>query len=321
MNRVGLEARSDVRVYSFAKIFYLQQNKASTARGSLRDFHVSENTCRRIPPTAPTYMSPKGTPRIIVIVGPTASGKSTLAVDTAKRFSGEVISADSRQVYRGLDVASGTITNEEMCGIPHHLLNVADPNEQFTVFTPPPVEPNQALRNELQQKDTKELHSLLQEMDQRRAAEIDENNPRRLIRAIEIADELGHVPKKEDNPPKFDCLQIGLTLSKETLRERIHERTTLRLKEGMIAEARQLHEGGLSYERMKQLGLEYELLAKYLEGNIETKEELQKAIETADWQYARKQMSWFRRDGRIQWHHPTQKDAIYKKIDSFLRTQ
>jgi len=303
-------------------------------------------------------MSPKDTPHIIVVVGPTASGKSTLAVDTAKRFSGEVISADSRQVYRGLDVASGTITDEEMRGIPHHLLNVADPHEQFTVvdfkqkaeaaindilardhlpivaggsgfyiqsvvdnFTPPPVEPNQALRNELQQKDTEELHSILQEMDQRRAAEIDENNPRRLIRAIEIADELGHVPKKEDNPPKFDCLQIGLTLSKETLRERIHERTILRLKEGMIKEARQLHEGGLSYERMKQLGLEYELLAKYLESNIETKEELQKAIETADWQYARKQMSWFRRDDRIQWHHPTQKDAIYKKIDSFLRTQ
>jgi tRNA dimethylallyltransferase len=303
-------------------------------------------------------MSPKDTPQIIVIVGPTASGKSTLAVDTAKLFSGEVISADSRQVYRGLDVASGTITDEEMRGIPHHLLNVADPHEQFTVvdfkqkaeaaindilardhlpivaggsgfyiqsvvdnFTPPPVEPNQALRNELQQKDTKELHSILQEMDQRRAAEIDENNPRRLIRAIEIADELGHVPKKEDNPPKFDCLQIGLKLSKETLRERIHERTILRLKEGMIKEARQLHEGGLSYERMKQLGLEYELLAKYLEGNIETKEELQKAIETADWQYARKQMSWFRRDDRIQWHHPTQKDAIYKKVDSFLRTQ
>jgi len=300
-------------------------------------------------------MSPKDTPHIIVIVGPTASGKSTLAVDTAKRFSGEVISADSRQVYRGLDVASGTITDEEMRGIPHHLLNVADPHEQFTVvdfkqkaeaaindirardhlpivaggsgfyiqsvvdnFTPPPVEPNQALRNELQQKDTKELHSILQEMDQRRAAEIDENNPRRLIRAIEIADELGHVPKKEDNPPKFDCLQIGLTLSKETLRERIHERTILRLKEGMIKEARQLHEGGLSYERMKQLGLEYELLAKYLESNIETKEELQKAIETADWQYARKQMSWFRRDDRIKWFHPvTDQQKIFSVVESF----
>ena len=170
--------------------------------------------------------------KIIVILGPTASGKSDLAVALAQKFDGEVISADSRQVYKGLDIGTGKITKTEMQGVPHHLLDVADPREQFTVsdFVKlaevaiqeikdenklpmvcggtgfyidtllgdkqiPEVLPNLKLRKELEQKSTEELFDILKELDPERASNIDSKNPRRLVRAIEICKVLGRVPK------------------------------------------------------------------------------------------------------------------------------
>lgn len=294
--------------------------------------------------------------KLLVICGPTAVGKSSLAVEIAKEFAGEVISADSRQVYKKLDIATGKITTDEMGGVTHHLLDVANPQDRFSVadfkeladeavfdiqsrdklpilcggtgfyiqavvddLAFPDVPPNEGLREQLQERSTESLYEELKEKDPRRAKEIDENNPVRLIRALEIVAELGEVPKLEKQQ-RFDTLQIGLDRPDKELKQRIIKRTKQRLEQGMIAEARQLRANGLSVERMRYLGLEYEHLADYLEGSI-SKQELFESIIQSDWQYAKKQRTWFKNDDRIAWFNPEkEKSEIIKQVQQFVDT-
>ncbi len=293
-------------------------------------------------------------PKIIAVLGPTSSGKSDLAVLLALNFNGEIVSADSRQVYRGLDIATGKITQEEMKGVPHHLLDIADPRERYTVshfkrdaesaidnilsrgklpiicggtmqyinavtenFITPEILPDEKLRNELAKKSCEELFEELEKLDPRRAEEIDRNNPRRLVRAIEIALSIGKVPEIPNVPKKYDTLKIGIAVDKETLRARIQERTEKRLKQGMVEEAKHLHAGGLSFERMRELGLEYRYLADYLEGKI-SEEKLKEEICFKDWQYAKRQMTWMKRDEKIQWFSLLETPAILSLVENFL---
>ena len=293
--------------------------------------------------------------RILVIVGPTATGKSEVAVFLAKKFDGEVISADSRQVYKGLDIGTGKITKREMSGVPHHLLDVANPKRVFTVseykklgekalqdirqrgklpiicggtgfyiqalvdgIILPEVPPNKKLRKQLEKKLVTELFATLKKLDPRRAKEIDRKNPRRLIRAIEIAKYLGRVPRLKVQAPKnTDILQIGIDMPDKILKERIEKRLKARIKKGMIEEAVRLHRQGLSWKRMEELGLEYRYLARYLQGKISKKmmaHELNKEI----WQYAKRQRTWFKRDKRIRWFKPQQKKDVEKLVRRFL---
>jgi len=280
--------------------------------------------------------------KIIVILGPTASGKSALAVKLAKKINGEIISADSRQVYKGLDIGTGKITKKEMGGIFHYCLDIISPKKIFTVVdfkkhadkaiekifsknkTPiivggtglyiqaivdniilPEVKPNWKLRKELEKKTTEEMFELLKKLDPRRAKNIDPKNPRRLIRAIEIAKTLGFVPNLEAKPPSWEALQIGIKLSDDALKENISKRLIGRVKKGMIAEAKRLHSQGLSWRRMDELGLEYRYLAKFLKGEI-SKEEMIEKLKSEIWKYAKRQMTWFKRDKKIKWiNHPT----------------
>ena len=269
-------------------------------------------------------------PKIIVVCGPTASGKSDKAVELALEKNGEIISADSRQVYKGLDLGSGKITPEEMKGVTHHLLDVADPREIFSVedFTRlgeeaiqdildreklpiicggtgfyidalihgtqfPQVESNLELRKELSMLSIEELQTKLSELDSERFTTIDIYNPVRLIRAIEIATELGKVPPviKEN---KYDIEFVYLDFPKEELKERITKRLYKRLEQGMLEEAEHLHTEGLLYERMKQLGLEYRYMAMCLLGEI-TYEEMCMQIIIKSTQYAKRQRMWFKR--------------------------
>lgn len=293
-------------------------------------------------------------PKLIIILGPTATGKSDLAVEIARQHNGEVVSADSRQVYRGLDIGSGKITKREMRGIPHYLLDVADPKRQFSVAqyqrlasraisdiikrgkTPivcggtgfyiqaiientilPEVPPNPTLRKELAHKTTEELFTLLTTLDPARAQTIDARNPVRLLRAIEIASALGHVPRPATTPSPYNILQIGLTLPHDALREKIHIRLTKRLRQGMVAEGKRLHKDGLSWKRMRELGLEYRALADLLTETI-TREEMKQRIVTESFQYAKRQMTWFKRDKKIKWYAPTQQTKILSRVKSFL---
>ena len=239
--------------------------------------------------------------KIIVILGPTASGKSALAVKLAKKINGEIISADSRQVYKGLNIGSGKITKKEMSGVHHHCLDIVSPKKVFTVAdfkkcaekaiekifaknkTPiiiggtglyiqalvdnivlPEVKPDWKLRKKLEKKTTEEMFRALEKLDPDRAKNIDAKNPRRLIRAIEIAKALGKVPNLETKRQSWETIQIGIKLSDKKLKENINKRLIYRLKKGMIAEAKKLHAQGLSWKRMDELGLEYKYLAKFL---------------------------------------------------------
>jgi tRNA dimethylallyltransferase len=293
-------------------------------------------------------------PKLIVICGPTATGKSDLAVELALKFDGEVVSADSRQVYRGLDIGSGKITTDEMRGVPHHLLDVADPSEAFSVAlykkqadaaitdivargkVPilcggtglyvsavvdnrvfPQVPPNEPLRAELEALPLTELQSRLQTLDPERFETIEQENPMRLIRAIEIATALGKVPPEPETESPYDVLMIGLILPDAELRERIEKRLESRLEIGMIDEVKTLHENGLSWQRLEALGLEYQYIAEYLQEKI-SYDEMKQFIVTKSWQYSKRQMTWFKRDKRIQWTNPKSNNAIYQLVSKSL---
>jgi len=293
-------------------------------------------------------------PKILVIIGPTATGKSELAVKLAKKYNGEVISADSRQVYKGLDIGTGKITKKEMRGIRHHMLDIVSPKKVFNVadwkketekiisdivlqgklpvicggtgfyiqsivdgLVLPEVPPNKILRKKLERKGSRELLNILKRLDKRRVQNIDQKNPVRLIRAIEIARKLGAVPEINRNQNKYKILQIGLTLPSEKLRERISTRLFARIREGMIGEAKRLKRKGLSWKRMRELGLEYRYLAGYLQKKISKKELLDK-IENGNFDYSKRQMTWFKRDKKIKWFNPNKFKQINSEIRNFL---
>jgi tRNA dimethylallyltransferase len=291
--------------------------------------------------------------KVLIIIGPTASGKSAVAIKLAKKLNGEVISADSRQVYKGLDIGTGKVTKKEMRGIPHHLLDVIDPKKQFTVsdfkklseekieeiisknklpivvggtgfyvdsltglrsFSEVPV--NMKFRKSLDRKTTKILYKLLQRKDPRRAKDIDQNNKVRIIRALEIIETLGKVPKTKPSKSKYKFIYIGLKIPKEELDLKILKRLMNRLNNGIVEEAKKLHKNGLSYKRMEQLGLEYRYLSKFLKKEITKKElvdELYKEIK----RYSKRQMTWFKANSKIKWFSP----SSFKTIEKYLKTE
>ncbi len=290
---------------------------------------------------------------ILVILGPTASGKSSLAVKIAKKFNGEVISADSRQVYKGMNLGTGKITKKEMEGIPHHLLDVASPKRKFTVvqyrklalkalekifkkgklpiicggtgfyiqalidgITIPPVPPDWKLRRKLEKKSVEELYELLKKLDKKRAETIEKKNKRRLIRAIEIVQKLGKVPPLKKDPLPYPVLMLGIKKEKKELKKLIRKRLLKRIRQGMIAEVKKLKKSGISWKRLEEFGLEYRWVARYLQNKIskeEMIEKLQKEIEN----YAKRQMVWFKKDKRIIWIK-NQREAE-KLVRNFLK--
>jgi tRNA dimethylallyltransferase len=287
--------------------------------------------------------------KLVVIVGPTSSGKSALAVRLAKKFGGEIVSADSRQVYKGMDIGTGKITKREMRGIPHYLLDVASPKRKFTVvqyrqlalyaiarisqrgkipflvggtgfyiqavvdgITIPEVPPDWKLRRALEKKSAEELFAMLKALDPERAKTIESKNKRRLVRAIEIIKKTKkRVPRIQKTFP-FTVLMIGIKKSKTELKKLIKKRLLERLKRGMVSEAKGLRKSGLSWKRLEEFGLEYRLMSHYLQGKIsyqQMRERMQKEIE----HYAKRQMVWFKRDKRIHWV------STYEEAEKLIR--
>lgn len=268
--------------------------------------------------------------KIIVICGPTATGKSDYAVALAKQISGEIVSADSRQAYRGLDIGSGKITKREMKGVPHHLLDVANPKRIFSVAqfqklgaktikdilkrgkmpiicggtgfyidalvyeqNFPEVKPNSKLRKKLETYTTAALAQLLEKQDPARYETIDIHNRVRLIRALEIVETLGHVPKVT-RVPKYEIEWYYLDFPDDVLKRRIHDRLIKRMRAGMVREVKQLHDEGVSWKRLESLGLEYRYLAQYLQKKL-SKQEMLAQLESAIWHYAKRQRTWFKK--------------------------
>jgi tRNA dimethylallyltransferase len=292
----------------------------------------------------------KRLPKILVVCGPTAVGKSDLAVDLALKFNGEVVSADSRQVYTGLDIGSGKITTAEMKGVPHYLLNIADPKKaRYTVddfkrdgetaiadiisrgklpiicggtgfyidalvkgeiF--PNVPPNQALRKKLATKTAEALMKEITKLDPRRAKALDPYNKVRIIRAIEIARALGSVPKIKTKK-KYDVVSIGLTLDRPKIHSRIHTRLLKRMDTGMVQEIAKLHKKGVPWKRLEAFGLEYRYLALYLQKKL-SKEEMLAKLESEIVAYSKRQMQWFKMNKEIQWFKPGENSRVVKVI-------
>ncbi len=296
--------------------------------------------------------------KILVILGATSTGKSDLAVSIAKRLfknKAEVISADSRQVYSGLDLGTGKITKKEMSGVKHHLLDVVNPKKVFTVTdfkkiadkeielifkrgnipiitggtgfyidavvnntVFPEVPPNKKLRETLRKQSPEKLFKTLEKLDKTRATDIKNknelNNTVRLIRAIEIAKSIGTVPKITEGKPTYEFIKIGLYLDDINLKTKIHTRLLARIKKGMLKEAIYLHKKGVSWKRMKELGLEYRYMALHLEGKI-TKTDMVEQLTNEINHYAKRQKTWFKRDSHTKWFKPTE----YKKIEKYIK--
>ncbi|MFA9262733.1 MAG: tRNA (adenosine(37)-N6)-dimethylallyltransferase MiaA [Undibacterium sp.] len=272
-------------------------------------------------------------PPIIVIVGPTASGKSSLAIELARQIGAEIISADSRQVYRGMDIGTGKVTKEEQRLVRHHLIDIANPKVEYNVshfladvakaiadieargkrviicggttfwiealilgLPLPKVVPDPVFREKWGKKDAGELYGYLKRLDPERAKTIDKQNKVRLLRAIEIAKALGSVPVIDRSvlPDLSGYQVIGLNPPVEELNKKIRERLTSRMKAGMLDEAIRLNRAGLSYERMESFGLEYRALTQFLQKKI-TDAELYTDLPYDIIHYAKRQRSSLRR--------------------------
>lgn len=273
-------------------------------------------------------------PKIIAVVGTNASGKSGLAVRLAARYGGEIISADSRQVYRGLDLGSGKITPEETRGVPHHLLDVCGPGEFFSMadfqrlayaaaddilargklpflaggtglyvnavldgYALSDVKPDLTYRGHLETFTTPELYRMLCGLQPESL--IDGNNRNRVMRRLEKihAGDPGHGTRQ----PRYRALKLGVTWPREALCARIDERLSRRMADGMLSEVQGLLDSGVSPEFLRKLGLEYRYLSAYLLGEIQTEAEMIAELSRAIKRFAKRQMTWFKRDQAIHW--------------------
>ena len=278
--------------------------------------------------------------KLICVVGTNASGKSALGIALAQRFGGEILSADSRQIFEGFDLCCGKVTAEERALVPHHLLDVRKIGEPFSVsdyqsecyrLIPEIVgrghvpmlvggtglyvsavvkgyalmqgEPDEALRKELEGKELEALYPLLppQELQRLKGNPSDYRNKRRIIRCIEKSRSGGQ--GAAENAPRYDALQLGLTWPMEVLQRRIDERLDARLKQGMVDEVRDYLSAGGEGRYLMDLGLEYRFIYRYLQGEFESEAAFRAALSTAIRQFSKRQMTWFRRDGSIHWLH------------------
>jgi len=292
--------------------------------------------------------------KVIVVVGPTASGKTNLAITIALQFHGEVISADSRQVYRKLDIGTAKVTQAESQGVPHHLIDVVDIETIYTAadfkrdarqkiaeiaarhhvpiiaggtffyvdatlgrIEPAKVSPNPQLRAELESKTNEELFELLDSKDPRRASVIDRQNKRRLVRALEIVEELGEVPAPTTANLPYDTLMIGIQTDPDDLRLRLRKRAESWLSTGFMEEVRNLLESGVSRERLLEIGFEYMIGVDLLDGKL-TQDKFVEVFVQKNWQYAKRQITWLKRDPTINWVSPADRSEVEILITNFL---
>lgn len=292
------------------------------------------------------------TSKLIVVLGPTASGKSSLGISLAQRFHGEVVSADSRQVYCGLDIGTAKVTAEEQALVPHHLLDIVDVKETYTVsqfqrqaitainaiaargsqpflvggsphyiqavvdnLDIPAIPPQPALRAELEARALVDLLAQLEKLDPQSAAVIDRNNPRRVIRALEVCLTSGKPfsAQRKIAAPLYNSLLLGLHWPRPELYQRIDQRVDERMQQGMVQEVRDLLARGVSHERLEALGLEYRFISRWLHGEFPSEPTMVERLKYAIHDFTRRQLTWFRKDSRIVWiegNHPEHAETL-----------
>lgn len=316
-------------------------------------------------------------PNLIVVVGPTASGKTALAIRIAKRFNSQIVSADSRQIYREMDIGTAKPPRDKSQipnkfrsakprnrksvfishGVPHYLIDIRNPNESYTVadykrdaikairailkkgklpiliggtglyvdavtenLNIPKAKPNPTLRKELEARSKKyglkKLFEELVALDPEAAYIVDPNNPRRVIRALEVALTTGKPfsAQRKKGAPLFNALKIGVAAPKEKLRGRINRRADEMVREGLVDEVKRLvKKYGANCHAFDAIG--YREIINCLNGEIPLAEAVAK-IKTNTWRYAKRQLTWFRKDREIKWIR-TEKQA-FRLIKGFL---
>ena len=295
-------------------------------------------------------------PKVVAVVGTNASGKSALGIALAKKYDAEIISADSRQVFRGLDLGSGKVTPEETQGVPHHLIDVREPNEFFSMadfqrmayqaiddirgrgrlpmivggtglyvdsvldgYLLSDKEPDLAYRAELEKLTTPQLYDMLLEL--KPDVQVEKNNRNRVMRIIErIHDGDDATPCKQ---ARFESLRLGVSWPREVLGRRIDERLERRLEQGMIEEVQRLMDEGATTEFLLGLGLEYRFITQYLIGEIPDRQVMLDKLAIAIKQFAKRQMTWFRRTPEIVWLDMSGDafDQACTAVDAFLKDE
>lgn len=293
--------------------------------------------------------------KLVVIAGTNASGKSGLGIELAQKYNAEIISADSRQVFKGLDLGSGKVTEEEMRGIKHYLLDVAGPNDFFSLsqyqklayeaidrvlesgktpflvggtglyinavtdgYSLSDASPDPELRKQIEAKSIQELIDLIREKAPEALEKLDLCNKRRLERAAEKA--VIGAPMNLPSEKRYETLVLGVTWPKEKLHKRIEERLDRRLEQGMIEEVIRLREEGATDEFLYKLGLEYRYILMYLRGEFTTREEFRGELFKEIRHLAKEQMTWFRKRKDITWldmEKDPYEEAV-RLIDDFL---
>ena len=299
--------------------------------------------------------------KLLVIVGPTGVGKSALAMRLAREFGGEIIGADSRQVYRHMSIGTAKPSDADLAEIPHHLVDSIEPDERYSLalflrdakrsilnakklrgrlqlvvggtgqyvwgllegWQVPEVNPNTKLREtlefRLESEGVEALYEELRRVDAEAAERVDGRNPRRVVRALEIAlsrKDVAHSRGDDDElprkiPPDFDAMVVGLTRERSALYERIDARIDAQMAAGWLDEVRGLRERGYGLEHAALSGLGYGELMRHLDGEMELDEAVQR-IKYRTHRYARQQYNWFRLgDERIRWLDAPVGDAVY----------
>ncbi len=302
--------------------------------------------------------------KIVCVVGPTASGKTALSIELAKKLDGEIVSCDSMQIYRGMDIGTAKPTHDEMQGIVHHMLSVVEPSENYSaaryvedagkivddiiargkfpiivggtgLYVESLVRGTQfaefhedkKLRDELfslyEKNGAAYMHKMLSEVDPERAAQIHENNVKRVIRALEVYNATGktiteHDEKTKEVSPKYDACYIGLMFEeRERLYERINLRVDMMIKAGLLDEVKRLLNSGISPSSTAMQAIGYKELTEYFEGKCSLNKAAEN-IKQASRRYAKRQMTWFRRNKDINWLAVDKSENVFDLLQASI---
>ncbi len=296
--------------------------------------------------------------QVLVIAGPTASGKSAFAVQCARRFGGEIISGDSIQVYRGLNIGSGKVTAEEMQGIPHHLLDIRDPDEPYSVaqfqqdgrslieqiafpivaggtglylkallydYSFSAEAQGEPADPELERYGNAELYEMLREKDPVQAGKIHPNNRRRLLRSLTILKRTGkpqsELEQEQSHTMIYDVFIAGCTMERSVLYQRISRRVEQMFAQGLEKEVRGLLEQGYTFQDPGLQGIGYKEWEGYFAGAI-SRTECRTLIQQHSRQYARRQYTWLNHQMPVHWFNPLQdeeREEMLREIETWHR--
>ncbi|MBP9762193.1 tRNA (adenosine(37)-N6)-dimethylallyltransferase MiaA [Patescibacteria group bacterium] len=301
-----------------------------------------------------TAVSAIGLPKIVSIVGPTSSGKTALSLELAKRFKGEIINADARQIYKGFIIGTGQPTKEEQADIPHHLFGFLAPDQIYSVtewkaaalaavrdvvargklpilvggtglyiqslvdnYEPPQVPPQPELRAEMASRSLEQLIRRLEKADPEAATWVDLKNRRRVERALEVVTTTGTSFKEQrlQGESLVDAFLLGLQRSPEELRTRINAAIERMFADGWKEEVQKLHASGIPWDAPAMTSIGYRDVGEFIRGDVSYEEALDH-IRAATWQYAKRQLTWFKKDQRIQWHQS--KENAVRAVEKFL---